>query len=177
MRTQFEMLRVLVVEDTGPMLKLLIYVLESIGIKKVTSCTSAESAFREFRNNEFDLVITDWAMEPMSGLDLARKIRKSALSPNKVVPIILVTSYSSKENVQKARDEGITEFLVKPFTASDLAKRIAYVMEHPRRFVKSGEFFGPDRRRKDRLTSQYKGALRREGDQYLQKDIDIDFLK
>lgn len=173
MKKPFESLKVLVVEDTGPMLKLLLYVLQSINIKNVTSCTSANEAFHAFRNDYFDVVISDWMMEPLDGLDLTRKIRRSALSPNKLVPIILVTSYSSKENVQKARDEGVTEFLVKPFTASDLAKRIAYVMEHPREFVKAKDFFGPDRRRKDRTTSNYKGKLRRDEDKY--DPVEIDF--
>lgn len=173
MKTQLESLKILVVDDTGPMLKLLLYVLASLNIKNVTSCMNANEAFHAFRQDHYDIVITDWMMEPIDGLELTRKIRKSALSPNKLVPIILVTSYSSKENVQKARDEGVTEFLVKPFTASDLAKRIAYVMDHPRDFVKANDFFGPDRRRKDRSTARYAGKLRRDDDKY--DPIEIDF--
>jgi CheY-like chemotaxis protein len=155
------------------MLKLLLYVLESLHIKNITACANADEAFRLFCQGNYDIVLTDWMMEPVDGLTLTRRIRKSPLSPNKFVPIILITGYSSKLRVHQARDEGITEFLVKPFTASDLAKRIAYVINHPRDFVDLDEFFGPDRRRRNRNRTNYKGALRREEDKYGKMEIDF----
>jgi CheY-like chemotaxis protein len=171
MTVSFDKLKVLVVEDTAPMLKLLLYVLESIGVKNITPCADAHEAFHAYCSGEYDIVITDWMMQPLDGLDLTRKIRQSERSPNRYVPVILVTSYSSRENVQKARDEGITEFLVKPFTASDLAKRITYVMEHPRSFISTEEFFGPDRRRKNRLQFHYNGERRRKEDQLVEVEL------
>jgi DNA-binding response OmpR family regulator len=59
-----------------------------------------------------------------------------------------MTGFSARERVIAARDTGVTEFLVKPFTANDLYKRIDHVIMKPRQFVKSPDFFGPDRRRK-----------------------------
>jgi len=63
------------------------------------------------------------------------------------VPIIMVTAYREKEHVFKARDAGVTEYVIKPVSPKSLFSRIEAVIERPRRFVKVGKFFGPDRRR------------------------------
>jgi DNA-binding response OmpR family regulator len=73
-----------------------------------------------------------------------------------------MTGFSEKRRVVQARDAGVTEFLVKPFTARDMYRRISQIVERPREFVKSEDFFGPDRRRTKR--SDYEGPLRREED-------------
>jgi DNA-binding response OmpR family regulator len=101
-------------------------------------------------------------MEPMNGIELAHEIRTNALSSNRMVPIVLITGYSALSRVAQARDAGVTEFLVKPFSANDLAKRIAYVINKPRDFIDSHDYFGPDRRR--RQHPDYKGPFRREDD-------------
>ena len=101
-------------------------------------------------------------MKPMDGISIARRIRNDFLSPNKFVPFILMTGFSEKRRVMQARDVGVTEFLVKPFTARDLYKRLYQVIERPRQFVRSDDFFGPDRRRKSPVN--YDGPLRREND-------------
>ena len=99
-------------------------------------------------------------MEPFDGIELTKKIRTDPRSPNPYVPIILMTGYSAQIRVMQARDTGVTEFLVKPFTAQDLYTRIEQVIEKPRQFVDTGEFFGPDRRR--RVVKDYEGPFRRE---------------
>jgi DNA-binding response OmpR family regulator len=76
------------------------------------------------------------------------------------VPVILMTGYSQKKRVLMARDSGITEFLVKPFTAKALYQRIEILIEKPRLFVKSNAYFGPDRRRKG--DAGYSGKNRRQ---------------
>jgi DNA-binding response OmpR family regulator len=73
-----------------------------------------------------------------------------------------MTGFSEKRRVFQARDAGVTEFLVKPFNARDLYRRIAQLIERPRQFVRSEDFFGPDRRRGSSET--YTGPLRRESD-------------
>jgi DNA-binding response OmpR family regulator len=75
------------------------------------------------------------------------------------VPIILMTGYSAKIRVMEARDKGVTEFMVKPFSAKDLFARIEQLVEKPRKFVHSKGFFGPDRRR--RKIDDYEGPRRR----------------
>ncbi len=72
-----------------------------------------------------------------------------------------MTGFSERRRVFQARDSGVTEFLVKPFNARDLYRRISQIIERPRQFVRSEDFFGPDRRRKS--LEEYQGAERRSG--------------
>ena len=98
----------------------------------------------------------------MDGISLAHRIRNDPASPNKFVPFVLMTGFSEKRRVMQARDAGVTEFLVKPFTARDLYRRLYQIIERPRQFVRSEDFFGPDRRRKGAVG--YQGQLRRNTD-------------
>lgn len=162
MSFKFEKLDILIVEDTIPMRKLLMTVLENLGVRNITTAEDGEQAFNLFRKNNSDIILTDWLMEPMDGIKFTEEVRKNPLSPNRMVPIVLITGYSAWDRVENARDAGITEFLVKPFTANDLARRIAHVINAPRDFIETQDFFGPDRRR--RTNPKYKGPLRRNDD-------------
>lgn len=156
---KFEKLTVLLAEDTLPMRKLIVTVLENLGIENIYVAPNGEKAFEIFQKENHDIILTDWAMEPMDGLKLTDEIRNNPLSPNRMVPVILMTGYSAWSRVEVARDVGVTEFLVKPFAANDIARRISHVITHPRDFIESTQFFGPDRRR--RKDPSYTGPLRR----------------
>lgn len=153
---------VLIVEDNLPILELTKSILQTFGIRRVFSATNGKDAFKVFCEEIPDIVITDMVMKPVNGIELTRKIRTDSRSPDPYVPIILITAFSEKTRILEARDEGVTEFLVKPFNARDLYRRIAQVIENPRKFVRAKSFFGPDRRRsKDK---PYEGPLRRKTD-------------
>lgn len=160
MPIKFENLGVLVVEDAPPMLELVAGVLNVLGVRKISTAKNGDEGWERFQRDKPDIVITDWLMEPMDGIELTLKIRRDALSVDRLVPIIIMTGYSAITRVSLARDIGVTEFLVKPFTANDLARRIQSIIERPRDFVDSGSFFGPDRRR--RRDAQYQGPNRRD---------------
>jgi CheY-like chemotaxis protein len=159
---KLENVRLLVVDDMPPMLTLAKSLLNIAGFKDVYTASNGETGFELFKKHSPDLVITDWMMEPVNGLELIDKIRKDPLSPDRYAPVIVMTGYSSRLRVESARDEGTTEFLVKPFTAKDLYSKIEYVIEKPRQFVDAPAFFGPDRRR--RRSDNYDGPPRREDD-------------
>lgn len=150
---------ILLVEDLQPMLALTKSILNIFGLRNITTAQTVKTAYSLFKSEKHDLVITDWIMEPQSGLDLINMIRHDPASPNPYVPIILMTGYSDRRHVEEARDKGVTEFLMKPFSARDLYGRIAQVIEKPRQFVETGEFFGPDRRRRKNIP--YTGKDRR----------------
>lgn len=162
MAFKFERLTVLIVEDTLPMLKLVTSVLDTLGVGKVHSAAEGDEGYRLFMEENPDIVITDWHMQPMSGIDLVKKIRTNDKSPNRTVPIVMMTGFSAMPRVAQARDTGVTEFLVKPFSANDLARRIAYVINKPRDFIETPDYFGPDRRR--RKIENYSGPFRRNSD-------------
>lgn len=158
MAFHFERLHVLVVEDTEPLCKLVVSVLDTLGVG-VDVAEDGQQGFVKFCRENPDIVITDWHMTPVSGIDLVSQIRTDARSPNKMVPVIIMTGFNATQRVGFARDAGVTEYLVKPFSAGDLAKRIAHVIKNPRDFVLAPDFVGPDRRR--RRDPDYKGPLRR----------------
>jgi DNA-binding response OmpR family regulator len=128
----------------------------------IYTANDGEKAFEIFCRENPDILIADWHMIPLNGIELVKMIRQSPLSPNKMVPVIMMTGYSALPRVAEARDTGVTEFLVKPFSANDLARRIAYVINKPRDFVETEDFFGPDRRR--RIADDYNGPKRRDAD-------------
>jgi two-component system, chemotaxis family, chemotaxis protein CheY len=154
--------KILIVDDMQPMLTLCKAILATFGFKNVYTAQSGAEAIESIIRLDPDLIVTDWMMEPMDGLAMTREIRRNPQISNPYVPIIMMTGFSSKFRVENARDSGITEFLVKPFTARDLYNRIVQIIEKPRQFVDTGVFFGPDRRRK--LIQDYVGPKRRNKD-------------
>lgn len=162
MSYQLNAVKILVVEDNQPMLEITKTLLATFGVGDILGAKDGGEGFRTFCEENPDIVIVDWMMKPVDGISLARMIRNDPKSPNPYVPIILMTGFSEKRRVIQARDAGITEFLVKPFTARDLYKRVTQIIERPRQFVRSEDFFGPDRRRK--VNAEYEGPMRRETD-------------
>lgn len=163
MAYQFQKLKVLIVEDNKPMAILLKSVLLSLGVGTVISALNGEEGFAQFCKYNPDIVIADWMMSPGDGITLSKQIRNDPASPNQFVPIILMTGFSEKRRAINARDAGITEFLVKPFNTRDLYKRFYKIIETPRDFVRSEDFFGPDRRR-TKPDTEYNGKRRRKAD-------------
>jgi len=162
MSYQFNNINVLIIEDNLPLLEITKSLLGTFGVGHVITATNGKVGLEHFYEYNPDVVIADWMMKTMDGIEFTRRVRSNQDSPNPYVPIILMTGFSEKSRVIEARDAGVTEFLVKPFTARDLYKRLVQVIERPRQFVKSGAFFGPDRRRK--REEEFIGPFRRDQD-------------
>ena len=162
MSYHFENISVLIVEDNQPMLELAKSIMMTFGVENVETARNGEEGFKLFCKQKPDIVIADWMMKPMDGISLTRRIRNDPSSVNPFTPVILMTGFSERRRVMQARDAGVTEFLVKPFNARDLYKRLSQVIERPRQFVRSEDFFGPDRRRKK--LAGFDGPLKRETD-------------
>lgn len=154
--------KILLVDDNKPILDLLNSMLMSYGIEVVYKAKNGEQAFDIFCAVNPDVVISDYSMEPVDGMELTKNIRTHFDSPNPGVPIILVTSFSERERVLEARDSGVNEFLVKPINSEALYARLKYVLENPRDFVEKDSYIGPDRRRNRK--NEYQGPLRRDDD-------------
>lgn len=146
---KFASLSVLVVEDSEHMMRLLKAMLRAFGIGYIDSATDAKQALQIMRVRVPDILIVDWMMEGMTGIELTKHIRLSDASPNPFMPILMVTAHAEKELVIEARDAGVTEFLVKPIAAAALAQRLSTILDQPRPFVRTAAYFGPDRRRQD----------------------------
>jgi two-component system chemotaxis response regulator CheY len=159
---RLELLKVLLVDDNHHMRVLLTEILRAIGVKHIFEAADGQQALQMMRANLMDIVMTDLAMEPLDGIDFVRLLRNSADSPNPMIPVIMITGHSTMRRVGEARDVGVTEFLSKPVTARGVIERITRVVDHPRQFVRSQEYFGPDRRRRD--DQSYQGPYRRKSD-------------
>lgn len=152
-------LTVLIVEDSEPMMDIMVTILNRFGFGRILTAQDGEQGFSLFQRYKPDLIITDWHMEPVDGLEMTRWIRRNKYSVNRMIPIILMTGFTEHSRIANARDLGVTEILVKPFKAEDLARRIMHVIDVPRDFIEAQQFFGPDRRRTRK--DGYQGADRR----------------
>ena len=123
-------------------------VLKYAGFERITIVRDGKDAIDMLQRKEYDLLITDWKMEQLSGIELIRYLRMHDDSPNPFLPIIMLTGRADRRDVEAARDAGVTEFLVKPFTAKSLFERLVMVIENPRSYIVSRAYAGPDRRRR-----------------------------
>ncbi len=149
----------LIVDDNKHMRKLVEGILRSLGVKTCVEAADGAGAFRELRHYPTDVIICDWNMSPLDGLDFTRMVRTGRDSPNPFVPIIMLTGHTEMNRVVEARDAGVNEFLAKPISAHALYTKISSIIEFPRQFIRSKDFFGPDRRRHE--NPSYSGPERR----------------
>ena len=147
--TQFN---ILIVEDNVHFRTLIRSILQALGIMKLEEARDGIEALEILdapnKSKRVDLVILDWKMEGMDGVECVRQIRQLE-SESRSVPIIMVTGYTETSLREEARDAGVNDFLGKPISAQSLLGRIVSVMEKPRPMVEGGGYFGPDRRVKD----------------------------
>lgn len=160
---RFELLKILLVDDNPHMRMLLGEILRAIGVKDVFEACDGAEALQKLRHHQVDIVMTDLAMEPLDGIDFLQLLRNSADSPNQMCPVIMITGHTTQKRVAEARDAGVNEFLAKPVTARGIIDRITRIVEHPRPYIRTESYFGPDRRR--RADPHHKGPWRRKGDQ------------
>lgn len=151
----------MVVDDNTHMIHIVKTILRGFGATNVFEARDAGDAFQRLRNDAIDIVIVDFMMEVLDGVEFVHMVRNSSDSPNRYVPIIMLTAHSERSRVTAARDAGVNEFCAKPVTALELYKKVAAVIDRPRPFIKTGSYFGPDRRR--RQDPKYQGPERREG--------------
>jgi DNA-binding response OmpR family regulator len=98
-------------------------------------------------------------MEPLDGIDFIKMVRTASDSPNPFVPTIMLTVHTEMNRVVETRDAVVHEFFAKPISAKALYSRIRSIIDRPRPFIRVGQYFGPDRRRRD--NPGYRGAERR----------------
>ncbi|MBI3444780.1 MAG: response regulator [Magnetospirillum sp.] len=119
-------MNVLIVDDYKTMLRIIRNLLKQLGFNNVDEATDGAMALQMLRVGNYGLVISDWNMEPMTGLQLLREVRADAkLKP---VPFIMVTAESKSENVIAAKEAGVSNYIVKPFNAETLKTKMVSVL-------------------------------------------------
>ena len=114
-------MRVLVADDSSTMRKIILRSLLAVGVPGATEAADGNEAVAMFKPGEFDLVLTDWNMPGKSGLEVVQAIR----AMDAKVPIIMVTTEAEKARVMQAIEAGVSDYLVKPFTADTLREKLA----------------------------------------------------
>ena len=157
-----EKLNFLVVDDNRHMRSLVRSVLHALGARNIKEATDGADAYARLGTYAADIIICNWQMSPMDGLEFVRLLRTDTDSPNPFVPVIMLTAHTEAKRVVEARDAGVTEFLAKPISANRLYSRISAIIKHPRPFVRAKSYVGPDRRR--RQDPDFRGPERRTQD-------------
>jgi two-component system chemotaxis response regulator CheY len=119
-------MNVLIVDDYKTMLRIIRNLLKQLGFNNVEEATDGSMALSKMREQSFDLVISDWNMEPMTGLQLLKEVRADASL--KSTPFIMVTAESKTDNVVAAKQAGVNNYIVKPFNAATLKSKMESVI-------------------------------------------------
>ena len=118
-------MRVVIVDDYTTMLRILRNLLRQLEINNVDEASDGDTAYHLLQKNPPDLIISDWNMVPVTGLDLLKRVRADAKLRH--IPFIMVTAESKTENVVAAKQAGVSNYIVKPFNADTLRAKIASV--------------------------------------------------
>lgn len=171
--TRLSKIDVLLVDNDSKILDLVTSVLKQLGFEAIEQARDGFEAIQIMEKQNIDMVITDWELKPMTelspsaaepnsvittdwelsppvdGASFVKYLRSSPSSPNRYIPIIMLTGTTLRDNIEYARDSGVSEILKKPITAKVLCDRIVSCIEAPRSFITSPTYKGPDRRRRD----------------------------
>ena len=117
---------ILVVDDYKTMLRIIRNLLKQLDFGNVDEAADGSEALKKLREKEYGLVISDWNMEPMTGLQLVREVRSD--KKLKKLPFIMVTAESKTDNVVAAKEAGVSNYIVKPFNAETLKQKMVSVL-------------------------------------------------
>jgi two-component system chemotaxis response regulator CheY len=121
--------------------------LEAFGARRIREAVNGQEAYSTICEAVPEMLLTDYAMSPLDGIELTRLLRDKVRSPAPFLPILMITAYTVKERIRLARDAGVQEVLHKPVTPHFLVEHIARIRRNPLPYIQTRNYFGPDRRR------------------------------
>ena len=136
-------LKVVIVDDLAFGREVARSLLVAAGVHNIAAAVSVEEGWKLVRNFHPDLLIADWQMEDAPGITLLRLVRESPDSPNRFMPVLMLTAYREQNRVLEAMGAGTTSYLVKPFTPRDFYTKLRFCVEDRRDFVQKTGCFGP----------------------------------
>jgi two-component system chemotaxis response regulator CheY len=120
-------MNVLVVDDAATMRRIIRSLLRELGLKNVREAEDGEMALAELKRQKADLVVSDWNMPKMTGIELLRAIRQDGAL--KDTPVLMVTAESKKENIIEAIQAGVNNYIVKPFNSKTLEEKLGKIFK------------------------------------------------
>ena len=115
-------MKVLVVDDFATMRRILRNILKQIGFTNITEADNGKAALKELKKEKFDLILCDWNMPEMPGIDLLSAVRSD--DALKHIKFVMVTAEAQKENIVEAVKGGVSSYIVKPFTAETVSEKL-----------------------------------------------------
>lgn len=140
---------VLVIDDNAHMIHIIRSILQGFGVNRIYESRNAVEAIDLTRREKIDLIIVDYQMPELDGVEFTEIVRRGD-SRDPFVPIILLTAHSERSKIFAARDSGVTEVCAKPINARELWLKFVSIVNRPRPFIRSKRYFGPDRRRQEK---------------------------
>lgn len=119
-------INILTVDDNKTMLRIIHSLLTQIGFNNVDEAMNGAMALDKLKEKKYELIISDWNMEPMSGIELLKNVR--ADEKLKMTPFLMVTAESKTENVIAAKQAGVNNYIVKPFNSETLKAKLASIL-------------------------------------------------
>ncbi|NOX34431.1 MAG: response regulator [Deltaproteobacteria bacterium] len=120
-------IKILIVDDFATMRRILKNILKQLGFKNLVEADDGTSAWEVLEGQSIDLIISDWNMPKMTGLELLKKVRAS--DAYKGTPFLMVTAEAQKQNVIEAVQAGVSNYVVKPFTAEAISDKLEKILK------------------------------------------------
>ncbi len=120
-------MKILVVDDFSTMRRIIKNLLKELGFKHIEEADDGSTALPKLREGDFDLLITDWNMPGMQGIDLLKAVRADPKLAR--LPVLMVTAESKREQIVEAAQAGVNGYIVKPFTAATLKEKLERIFE------------------------------------------------
>lgn len=139
---------VVVADPVENMTSLIAAMVRGLGHRMVLEITNPRELRAVLDSRSYSLIIVDEMMGSPDAIDLVRQMRTDMESPNRTTAVIMMSAAPAIARIAEARDAGVSEFLKKPFSATDLQRRIAGLDIKPREFIDAPDYAGPDRRRR-----------------------------
>ncbi|MDF1749121.1 MAG: response regulator, partial [Alphaproteobacteria bacterium] len=184
----FTRLSVLVIEDSAFMRSIIIAVLRALGVERILVAENGEQGIKTMAPSGVskssmigltgvDLVLCDYFMPNVDGAMFLRWLRRSDRSPDRFLPVIMISAAADADVLFTARDAGMDEFLAKPFSAESMAQRISAVVHSPRPYIYCSSYFGPDRRRKAKTPPEERRQTTKDDIEVVYSGKDLSTLK
>jgi two-component system chemotaxis response regulator CheY len=115
-------MKVLIVDDFATMRRILRNILKQIGFTDIAEADDGDTALKELKKGKYDLILCDWNMPEMPGIDLLKTLK--ADEQLKDIPFVMVTAEAQKDNIIEAVKTGVSSYIVKPFTAETVSEKL-----------------------------------------------------
>jgi DNA-binding response OmpR family regulator len=141
-------LTALVVDPSPHMSSLVAGMLRTVRVREIREVHTVAAALAELKRRDYGVLLLDDGMKDLDSVEFVRRVRSAEGSPCRDIPIIMMSASPGVDEIKRARDAGVTEFLRKPFAPNAVESRLNTILNAPREFIAAPAYKGPDRRRR-----------------------------